>query len=304
MENATTIWMDGEMVPWDDARVHFLTHALHYGTAVFEGIRAYETPDGTAAFRLRDHIERLRRSASAYRIPWDREVDEVVEACREILRVNGLEAGYIRPLVFYGLGSIGLNPASAEVHTGIAAWRWGAYLGEEGLDKGIRVRVSSWRRISAQSFVPVAKGSGQYLNSVLAKQEAISSGYDEALMLNSDGNISEGSGENLFLVRDGIVHTPPVSSGILDGITRASVTELLRAEGVEVRETTLTRGDLYAAEELFFTGTAAEVTPVREVDDRPIGTGRPGPITRKAQAAYSDAVTGKLEARRGWLDYI
>lgn len=304
MENADKIWMDGELVAWDEAQVHFLTHALHYGTAVFEGIRAYETPDGTAIFRLRDHIERLARSAAAYRIPWHLDVDTVMEACRQVMRVNDLESGYIRPLVFYGLGAIGLNPAAGEVRTGIAAWRWGKYLGEEGVLNGIRVRVSSWRRISAESFIPTAKGSGQYLNSVLAKQEAVQTGYDEALMLNSDGNVSEGSGENLFLVRDGRVHTPPVASGILDGITRASVLALLESDGITVHETTLTRGDLYAADELFFTGTAAEVTPIREVDDRTVGAGKPGPITRKAQEMYADAVSGKLDARRSWLDFI
>lgn len=304
MDKATTIWMDGEMVPWDDAQVHFLTHALHYGTAVFEGIRAYQTPDGTAIFRLREHIERLRRSAQAYAIPWSHDVEELMEACRQVMRANRLETGYIRPLVYYGVGAIGLNPAAAEVKTGIAAWEWGAYLGEEGIQNGIRVRISSWRRISGQSFVPIAKGSGQYLNSVLAKQEAVATGYDEALMLNVDGNVAEGSGENLFLIRDGIVYTPPVSTGILDGITRASVIALLEAEGVDVREAGLTRGDLYAADELFLTGTAAEVTPIREVDDRPIGTGKPGPLTRQAQSLYADAVTGKVEARGGWLDFI
>lgn len=304
MEKASTIWMDGELVPWDSAQVHFLTHALHYGTAVFEGIRAYRTPEGTAAFRLRDHIARLGRSARAYGIPWNHDVDELSEACREVMRVNGLEAGYIRPLVFYGLGAIGLNPAAAEVRTGIAAWEWGTYLGDEGVRNGIRVRISSWRRISAESFIPVAKGSGQYLNSVLAKQEAVAAGYDEALMLNSDGNVSEGSGENLFLVREGMVYTPPVSAGILDGITRASVIDLLGEEGVDIREADLTRGDLYAADELFLTGTAAEVTPIREVDDRTIGPGKPGPITRQAQSLYSDAVSGKLESRRGWLDFV
>ncbi len=304
MENAAKIWMDGELVDWDDATLPFLTHALHYGTAVFEGIRAYETPDGTAIFRLREHIERLARSAASYRIPWDRDVEEVMEACRQVLRVNDLEAGYIRPLVFYGLGAIGLNPAAAEVRTGIAAWRWGKYLGEDGVLNGIRVRVSSWRRISAESFVPTAKGSGQYLNSVLAKQEAVATGYDEAIMLNSGGAVSEGSGENIFLVRDGRVFTPPIASGILDGITRASIVELLATDGIEVREAGLTRGDLYAADELFFTGTAAEVTPVREVDDRPVGTGSPGPVTRRAQELYADAVSAKLDAYRHWLDFI
>lgn len=304
MEKASTIWMDGEFIPWDDAQVPFLSHALHYGTAVFEGIRAYETERGTAIFRLREHVERLARSAAAYRIPWSHEVEAFMEVCRETLRRNELEAGYIRPLVFYGLGSIGLDPAAAQVHTGVAAWRWGAYLGEDGVQNGIRVRVSSWRRISPESFVPVAKGSGQYLNSVLAKQEAVTTGYDEALMLNAEGNVSEGSGENLFMIRDGIVHTPPVASGCLDGITRASVIDLLVDDGVEVRETTLTRGDLYAADELFLTGTAAEVTPIREVDDRPIGTGKPGPVTQRAQSLFTQVTSGALPGRDTWLDFV
>lgn len=304
MDKATTIWMDGELVPWDEAQIHFLSHALHYGTAVFEGIRAYETPEGTAIFRLREHIERLQRSAVAYNIPLGYDVETLLEACRRVVGENGLESAYIRPLVFYGLGAIGLDPAAAEVRTGIAAWRWGTYLGEDGVENGIRVRISSWRRISGQSFIPLAKGSGQYLNSVMAKQEAVATGYDEALMLNADGNISEGSGENIFVVKDGVVHTPPVAAGILDGITRASVIDLLRAEGLEIRETVITRGDLYAADELFLTGTAAEVTPIREVDDRPIGSGKPGPVTRQAQSLYRDAVSGKLEARRSWLDLV
>lgn len=304
MDSAKFIWMDGEMVAFDDAKVHVLSNALHYGTGVFEGIRAYETPDGTAIFRLREHIERLHRSCRAYGIPLERTVEELIEVSRQIITVNDLESGYIRPLVFYELGAIGLNPAAARVRTMIAAWRWGTYLGDEGVAKGIRVRVSSWRRIHQSSFIPVAKGTGQYLNSVLAKQEALATGYDEALLLNMEGNVSEGSGENLFLIRDGVVFTPPASSGILDGITRASVMELLGSEGVEVREAGLTRGDLYNADELFFTGTAAEVTPIREVDDRPIGTGEPGPITRRAQELFSQAVTGKLSEYRAWLTFV
>ncbi|MGH8928627.1 MAG: branched-chain amino acid transaminase [Acidimicrobiia bacterium] len=304
MELSKYIWMDGELVPWESATVHVLTHALHYGTGVFEGIRAYETPEGTAIFRLREHIERLHRSSKAYGIPMPHNTEELIEACRQIISSNELESGYIRPLVFYELGAIGLNPAAASVKTMIAAWRWGAYLGEEGLAKGIRVRVSSWRRIHQSSFVPVAKGTGQYLNSVLAKQEAVATGYDEALMLNMDSNISEGSGENLFLVRDGIVHTPPVASGILDGITRESVMTLLTDEGLIVKESVLTRGDVYAADELFFTGTAAEVTPIREVDDRPIGTGEPGLVTRRAQDLFAQAITGKLPAYRAWLTFV
>jgi len=304
MDSAKLIWMDGELVAFDDAKVHVLSNALHYGTGVFEGIRAYETPDGTAIFRLREHMERLHRSCRAYGIPLEHTVDELIEVSRQIITVNDLESGYIRPLVYYELGAIGLNPAAARVRTMVAAWRWGTYLGDEGVAKGIRVRVSSWRRIHQSSFIPVAKGTGQYLNSVLAKQEALATGYDEALLLNMEGNVSEGSGENLFLIRDGVVLTPPVSSGILDGITRASVMELLVSEGVEVREAGLTRGDLYNADELFFTGTAAEVTPIREVDDRSIGSGEPGPITRRAQELFSQAVTGKLSEYRGWLTFV
>ncbi|MGQ0848002.1 MAG: branched-chain amino acid transaminase [Actinomycetota bacterium] len=304
MDSAKFVWMDGEMVPFEDATVHVLSNALHYGTGVFEGIRAYETPEGTAIFRLTEHIDRLARSAKAYGIPMTRTVPELIEVCREVMAANELESGYVRPLVFYELGSIGLNPAAARVRTIVAAWRWGAYLGDEGVAKGIRVRVSSWRRIHQSSFVPTAKGTGQYLNSVLAKQEALGTGYDEALLLNMDGNVSEGSGENLFLVRDDAMYTPPISSGILDGITRASVMKLLADDGVEVKEATLTRGDLYGADELFLTGTAAEVTPIREVDDRPVGAGEPGPVTKRAQDLFKQAVTGKLPAYQSWLTLV
>jgi branched-chain amino acid aminotransferase len=296
--------MDGTMVPFGSANVSVLSNALHYGTGVFEGIRAYQTPEGPAIFRLAEHASRLLRSAKAYGIPVEYSAEDFSGVCREVVTANDLDAGYIRPLVFYELGSIGLNPAGARVRSIVAAWKWGAYLGEEGLAKGIRVRVSSWRRIHQSSFIPIAKGTGQYLNSVLAKQEAVATGYDEAILLNMDGNISEGSGENLFLVRDGVLVTPPVSSGILDGITRASVMQLLADDGVEVREAVLTRGDLYAADELFFTGTAAEVTPIREVDDRPVGPGQPGPITRRAQDLYAQATSGKLSAYQSWLTYI
>jgi len=304
MDSAKVVWMDGEMVPFADANISILSNALHYGTGVFEGIRAYHTPDGPAIFRLPEHSSRLLRSARAYGIPVALTVEEINDVCRQVVAANELESGYIRPLIYYELGSIGLNPASARVRVAVAAWYWGPYLGEEGLANGIRTRISSWRRIHQASFVPTAKGTGQYLNSVLAKQEAIATGYDEAILLNMDGNISEGSGENLFLVRDSIVHTPPVASGILDGITRASVVKLLSDDGVEIRETVLTRGDLYAADELFFTGTAAEVTPVREVDDRPIGAGLPGPITKRAQDLFAQATAGKLAAYRSWLTLV
>ena len=304
MEPSLYIWMDGKLVPWDDANVHVLSNALHYGTGVFEGIRAYETESGTAVFRLTEHIERLHRSARVYRIPLEWSVEELADACRTVMRENGLESGYIRPLVYYGLGAIGLNPAGATAHTAIAAWRWGAYLGEEGVLNGIRVGVSSWRRISSAAFVPVAKGCGQYLNSVMAKMDALSNGFDEALLLNADGNVSEGSGENVFMVRHGVVFTPPVSSGILDGITRDTVMTLLGRDGVEIREATLTRGDLFNADEVFFTGTAAEVTPVREIDNRPVGPGHPGPVTRRAQELFQQLVLGRDAELGDWLEYV
>jgi branched-chain amino acid aminotransferase len=304
MQPTTYIWMDGELVAWDDATVHVLAHGLHYGTGAFEGIRAYETDSGTAVFRLTEHTERLARSCKALGIPVDWTVDDLVKASKELLSLNGLTSGYIRPLVFYGTGSMGLNPAGASVHTIIATWEWGAYLGEEGLANGIRVKVSSWRRIGQDALMPNAKLTGGYVNSVLAKQEALRGGYDEALMLNSEGFVAEGSGENLFVVRDGVIRTPPVTAGVLDGLTRESVMTLLRDDGYEVVETNIARTDLYYADELFFTGTAAEVTPVREVDDRMVGDGRPGPVTKRAQQMFMDTVTGKNERYGDWLEYI
>jgi len=303
MEPTEYIWMDGELVPWADAHVHVLTHGLHYGTGAFEGIRAYETDKGAAVFRLTDHIARLERSAKAVGIPLDYSVDELVKVSKEVLSVNGLTSGYIRPIVFFGTGSMGLNPAGADVRVVIAAWEWGAYLGEEGLEKGIRVAVSSWRRIGHDAFMPNAKVTGGYVNSVLAKTAAVRAGYDEAILLNSDGVVAEGSGENLFVVRDGIVSTPPTSAGALDGITQDTVRTLLTDDGYEVVEATISRTDLYYADELFFTGTAAEVTPVCEVDDRPVGSGRPGAVTRRAQELFMDTVTGKDDRYSAWLEY-
>ncbi len=304
MQPTKYIWMDGELVDWDDATVHVLVHGLHYGTGAFEGIRAYEADNGTAVFRLTEHMERLARSCKALGIPVDWTVEELVAAAKELLDLNGLTSGYIRPLVFYGTGSMGLNPAGASVHTVIATWEWGAYLGEEGLANGIRVKVSSWRRIGQDALMPNAKLTGGYVNSVLAKQEALRGGYDEALMLNSEGFVAEGSGENLFVVRGGVVRTPPVTAGVLDGITRESVMTLLRDDGYEVIETDIARTDLYYADELFFSGTAAEVTPVREVDDRPVGDGRPGPVTKRAQEMFMDTVTGQNERHADWLEYV
>ena len=304
MRPTDVIWMDGNLVPWDEATVHVLSHGLHYGTGVFEGIRAYETESGTAVFRLTDHMERLVRSAKAYGLPLDWGVPDLVKAGKELLVVNGLTAGYVRPIVFYGTGSIGLNPAGATVHTAIASWEWGAYLGEEGLRDGIRVAVSSWRRLDQNSFLPNAKGTGQYINSVMAKQEALRAGYDEAILLTGDGFVAEGSGQNLFLVRDRVVRTPQVTAGVLEGITRHSVMTLLAEDGFELRETMLTRSDLYYADELFFTGTAAEVTPIREVDDRPVGDGTPGSVCRRAQQLFMDAVSGRLDTHPEWLEFV
>ncbi len=303
MESTKSIWMDGELIPWAEAKVHVLTHALHYGTGVFEGIRAYKNDDGTAVFRLREHMERLLVSAAAYSMPIEYSVDDLVVAVRDTVTDNELESCYIRPITFYELGTIGLNPAGARLRTSIIAFPWGAYLGEEGLRNGIRVKIASWARISLQSFPP-AKATGPYINSILANQEAVRDGYDEALLLTGDGNVSEGAGENLFLVKDGQVITPPLSDGCLAGITRQSVMTLLTDDGHTVVEKSILPADLFEADELFFTGTAAEVTPVREVDDREIGPGKPGPITRRAQELFNDAVGGKLEQYREWLDYI
>ncbi|REK20632.1 MAG: branched-chain amino acid transaminase [Actinobacteria bacterium] len=302
MEKATYIWDEGELVPWDDATVHFLSHALHYGTGVFEGIRSYETKDGAAVFRLTDHMKRLEASARAYGIPMSWSLDDLNKSAIELLRANDLKGAYIRPLVFHELGEFGLNPGGSRVKTMMAAFALGSYLGDEGVKNGIRARVSSWRRISHADFIPTAKGSGQYLNSSLAKAEAVRTGYDEAIMLNQSGSISEGSGMNLFLVMDGVVYTPPVSAGILKGITRDSVIEILRDHGHEVREEELARGSMYMADEMFLTGTAAEVTPVAEIDDRPIGNGEPGPVTLEAQAQFSKAVRGELEQYNKWLE--
>ena len=295
--------MDGRLVNFEDATVHVLTHALHYGTGVFEGIRAYEAAGGTAVFRLREHIDRMIRSAKAYQMDVGYAAEELVEASKEVVRANEFRSAYIRPIVFLGLGALGLDPRNARVQAAIITWQWGAYLGEEGIRNGIRVKVSSWRRFSHDAF-PNAKATGTYINSILAKRDAVIDGYDEALMLNSDGAISEGSGENLFLMRDGVIYTPPLSAGCLDGVTRNSVMTLLSDDGYRVVEKVIHRSDLYYCDELFMTGTAAEVTPVREVDNRPVGPGHPGPITRRAQQIYADAYSGKLDAYTHWLDYL
>jgi branched-chain amino acid aminotransferase len=296
------IWMDGELVDWDKAQIHVLTHTLHYGCGVFEGVRAYETSAGPAVFRLRDHIERLFNSAKIFMIDIPFTVEEIVEATRETVRVNGLPSCYIRPIVYLGYGEMGLNPLPSPVQVSIAVWPWGAYLGDDGVANGVRMKVSSWQRHSPNAMPPAAKGTGMYINSSMAKIEAIKSGYDEAILLSPQGYVSECTGENIFLVRDGIISTPPTAAGALEGITQDTVATIARDFGYEVLPTNILRSDLYTCDEAFLTGTAAEVVPIRSVDDREIG--EPGPITRKIQETYAATVRGQVESYRGWLDYV
>jgi branched-chain amino acid aminotransferase len=301
-ETTEKIWMDGQLVDWDDARIHVLTHTLHYGSGVFEGIRAYPTADGPAVFRLTDHMRRLHESADLFLIEMPYSVEELVEATKETIRVNGVESCYIRPIVYLGYGEMGLNPLTSSVHVSIAVWPWGTYLGDEGLKHGVRMKVSSWRRIDPNVNPVAAKGTGIYVNSSLAKVEALKAGYDEAIMLNTHGFVAECTGENVFVVRDGVLLTPPLSSGALKGLTRDSVMTIARDLGYEVREDNLLRTDLYLADEAFLTGTAAEIVPMRSVDDREIG--EPGEITRKIQETYFAAVHGELDTYRHWLEYV
>jgi branched-chain amino acid aminotransferase len=302
MEKSEFIWMNGELVPWDEANVHVLSHGLHYGTGVFEGIRCYETDDGPAVFRLRDHLDRLAKSAELYYLPLEYSPEAIREATHELIRRNGLKSCYIRPLAFRGYGEMGLFAKGSPVNVIIAAWPWGAYLGDEGKQQGIRAKVSSWRRISADSLIPQSKASGQYLNSILAKTESANAGYDEAILLDQRGMVCEGSGENIFVVRDGVICTPPHVAAILDGINRKSVIQIARGLGYEVVERDIARAELYLAEEVFLTGTAAELVPVREVDDHDLG--EPGEITRVIQAKFEDALHGRAQEYREWLDLV
>ena len=304
MEQADLIWMNGEFVAWEDAKVHVLTHGLHYGTGVFEGIRAYDTELGTAVFRHREHLDRLMRSAGLYYMPVPYSIEELRTATHELIARNGLASCYIRPLVYRGYGQMGLYPLDAPVEVSIAVWSWGAYLGEEGKRRGIRAKVSSWRRIGPDSLIPHAKATGQYLNSVLAKVESQKAGYEEAILLDDLGHVCEGSGENLFVVREGTLHTPPQTASILDGISRKSVIEIARDLGHEVVERDLARAELYLADEVFLTGTAAELVPVREIDDHVVAGGEPGPVTREIQSVFEDALHGRAERYRDWLDVV
>ena len=298
------IWMDGRLIPWDEAKIHVLTHTLHYGLGIFEGIRCYLCHDGTSAvFRLKEHIDRFFDSGliGGLTIPYSKK--EIVGACKETLRANGLKAGYIRPLAFIGEGVMGVYPGDNPIQVAIITWSWGAYLGEEALEKGIRAKVSSYTRHHVNVMMTKAKIAGNYVNSVLAKREVMKLGYEEALMLDTEGYISEGSGENVFIVRNGVIKTTPLTS-ILSGITRNSVIQIAKSRKIPLVEEKFTRDELYTAQEAFFTGTAAEITPIREVDDRQIGEGKPGPVTKELQAVFFDIVKGKNPEFREWLDYL
>jgi len=297
------IWMDGKLIEWRDAKIHVLTHTLHYGMGVFEGVRAYKTPAGTAIFRLREHTKRLFNSAKIFQmaIPFDEATLEAAQ--REVVRANQLESCYIRPIVWIGSEKLGVSAKGNTIHVAIAAWPWGAYLGEEGIERGIRVKTSSFTRHHVNVSLVRAKASGYYINSILANQEATSLGYDEALLLDTDGYVSEGSGENVFIVRNGVIYTPDLAS-CLDGITRDATLTIARDLGIEVREKRITRDEMYCADEAFFTGTAAEVTPIRELDDRVIGEGKRGPVTKRIQDAFFAAVSGTDETYKHWLTLV
>jgi len=297
------IWYDGKLVPWRDANTHLLTHSLHYGLAVFEGLRAYKTSSGTAIFRLKEHTERMFNSAHIYmmKIPYDRET--LMEAQKEVVRANKLDSCYVRPIAFYGSEKMGVSPKGAKVHVAIAAWPWGAYLGADGIEKGIRVKTSSYARHHVNVSMCRAKYSGTYANSILANMEATEHGYDEGLLLDVDGFVAEGAGENLFMVKNGRIFEPELNSALI-GITRDSVIVLAAELGYTVDAKRITRDDLYIADEVFFTGTAAEVTPVREVDGRTVGAGKRGPLTEKLQGMFFDVVNGRTEKHRHWLHYV
>ncbi|MGO8998875.1 MAG: branched-chain amino acid transaminase [Polyangiaceae bacterium] len=299
------IWMDGEMVAWDDAQVHILTHSLHYGVAAFEGIRAYKRANGqTYVFRLREHIDRLFDSCKLALLQPKPTREQISAACVETLRVNGMSEGYLRPLIFLGDGAMGIYAPNNPVRTSVICWKWGAYLGEEALKKGIRCKISSFARHHINISLAKAKMTGQYTNSVLAKREAKFGGYDEAILLDSNGYVSEGSGENIFIVKKGVLQTPDLSSSILEGITRDTILQLAREEGIPVQEGRITRDQLWLADEAFFTGTAAEVTPIREVDDRQIGDGVAGTITRRLQERFFDVVRGNDTSHPEWLTKV
>ena len=303
-DTASKVWMDGELVDWKDATIHSLSHVVHYGTSVFEGIRAYSNENGVAVFRLKEHVRRLFDSAKIYKIPIPYTQEEIEEAILETVRENDLNGCYIRPIAFRGYGELGVNPLNCPVNVVIAAWEWGSYLGEEGMANGVDIGVSSWRKPAPDTFPALAKCGANYMNSQLAKLEAIDNGFDEAIMLDYEGHVSEGSGENIFIVENGKLFTPAMSSSNLKGITRDCIMTVARDLGYEVVEEVISRERLYAADEVFFTGTAAEVTPIRSIDHRQIGIGRRGPISEELQSAFFDIVEAKVEDKYGWLSYI
>ncbi len=302
MQESEKIWHNGSLVDWGDAKVHVLSHGLHYGTSVFEGIRAYKTDEGPAVFRLGDHLARLERSAAMYYMPLGYTREELRQAVHQTIAVNELESCYIRPIAFRGYGTMGLFPLDAPVDVAIAVWEWGAYLGDDGLKNGIRAKISSWRRIGNNTIPATAKAGGQYLNSILAKVESQKAGYQEAILLNEQGMVADGSGENIFVVKDGVVSTPPVAASILEGITRNTIIELAREEGMDVRERDIPRAELYFADEVFVTGTAAEVCPINEIDDHLLGP--PGPVTQRLQERFFRVTEGKDPRADEWLDFV
>jgi branched-chain amino acid aminotransferase len=304
VEQADLIWHNGELVAWEDAKIHVLTHGLHYGTGVFEGERAYDTAAGPAIFRHHDHLRRLLASAELYYMPVPYTLEQLRSATHELIAANGLAECYVRPIIYRGYGQMGLNPLDCEVSVSIAAWPWGAYLGDAAAMQGVRAKVASWRRISSDSLIPHAKASGQYLNSVLAKVESVKAGYEEAILLDAQGFVSEGTGENIYIVRDGVILTPPQTAGILDGISRKSIITIAGDLGYEVLERDLARAELYLADEVFLSGTAAELVPVREIDDHVIGDGTSGPVTCAVQTVFLDALHGRSERYREWLDVV
>ncbi len=304
MKQADLIWMNGEFVAWEDAKVHVLTHGLHYGTGVFEGVRCYETEIGPAVFRHAEHLDRLFKSAELYYMPIPYEREQLRQATLDLIARNGFRSCYIRPIVFRGAGPLGLFPLDCPVDVSIAVWEWAPYLGEESKSVGIRAKVSSWRRISPDALIPAAKASGQYLNSVLAKIESHKAGYEEAILLDDHGHVCEGSGENIFVVREGQIATPPMTASILGGINRQSVIQIARDLGFELVERDIARAELYLADEVFMTGTAAELVPVREIDDHAVADGTPGEVTRAVGRAFDDALHGRTERYREWLDPV
>ncbi len=302
IESSEYIWMDGNLVPWDEARIHILTHTLHYGNGVFEGIRAYETPSGPAVFRLTEHIERLHASAKILMIDMPYSVEELVAATKETVRVNGLASCYIRPIAYLGYGEMGLNPLPCHTNVSIAVWPWGAYLGEESLSRGVNMMISSWQRHDPNAMPPAAKGCGHYINSQMAKVQAVKAGYDEAILLSPQGYVSECTGENLFIVKNGEIITPPVSAGALEGITQSAIRVIAADLEIPYRTANLLRSDLYTADEAFLSGTAAEVVPIRSVDDRMIGDR--GPITTRVQETFFAAVRGEIERYSAWNEHV